>query len=185
MVKKRRYVALAIVASIAVAALGFFVFRAGTKQEVTQGPFTADGRCPTFRPRYAQAQVRFGNQGLSVLNSLYETFVGEGAFEISEFTVSTNGDKRFTIVAQSNRGELTSEINADRVVRLGQDRENEQLRRTHQSAFCHAGRIYEHQVVDLGNGKFIVQDLEYWTEGEVIYFRLYQNRRLTAEVVGR
>jgi hypothetical protein len=40
-------------------------------------------------------------------------------------------------------------------------------------------------VVDLGNGKFIVQDLEYWTEGEAIYFRLYQNRRLTAEVVGR
>jgi hypothetical protein len=83
MVKKRRYVALATVAFIVVIALGFFVFRAGTKQEVTQGPFTADGRCPTFRPRYPQAQVRFGNQGLSVLNSLYETFVGEGALKLA------------------------------------------------------------------------------------------------------
>ena len=182
---KLRYVALTVIALTAVAAIGFFVFRAGTKQEVTQGPFTADGRCPTFKPRYPQTQIRFGNRGLSVLNSLYETFVGEGAFEISEFTVSTDGDKRFEIVAQSNRGELTSEINADRVVRLGQDREDEQLRRTHQSAFCDAGRIYEHQVVYLGNGDFIVQDLEYWTEDEALYFRLYQNRRLTAEVVGR
>ena len=180
-----KYAALAVIALIAVAALGFFIFRAQTKQEVTQGPFTADGQCPTFKPRYEQIQIRFGNRGLSVLNSFYETFVGEGAFEISEFTVSTSGDKQFTIVAQSNRGELTSDINADRVVRLGQDLENEQLRRTHQSAFCNEGRIYEHIVVYLENGDFIVQDLEYWTEDEAIYFRLYQNRRLTAEVVGR
>lgn len=185
----RRSIVRAVIALVAAAVLaavvGFFVFRAGTTQEVTQGPFTADGRCPTFKARYPQTEIRFGNRGLSVLNSFYETFVGEGAFEISEFTVATSGDKRFVIVAQSNRGELTSEIHADRVVRLGQDRENEQLRRTHQSAFCHAGRIYEHQVVYLTNGDFIVQDLEYWTEDEAIYFRLYQNRRLTAEVVGR
>ena len=133
-------------------------------------------------------QITFGNRGLSALNSLYETFVGEGAFEISEFRVTSNGEKRFTIVGLSNRGELTSDIYADRVVRLGQDMENEQLRLTHQSAFCDKGRIYKHQVVDMGSGKFLVQDLEYWTEGtagEKFRFRLYQNQRLTADVVGR
>ena len=81
-----------------------------------------------------------------------------------------------------------ADIYADRVVRLGQDMENEQLRLTHQSAFCDKGRIYEHQVVDMGSGKFLVQDLEYWTEGtagENFRYRLYQNQRLTADVVGR
>ena len=70
-------------------------------------------------------------------------------------------------------------------MRLGQDLENEALRLTHQSDYCDKGRIYEHQVVDMGSGTFLVQDLEYWTEGEAFRFRLYQDRRLTADVVGR
>ncbi|MBC7801144.1 MAG: hypothetical protein H7Z10_11025 [Gemmatimonadaceae bacterium] len=168
-----------------IALAGLLAITACARQEVTQGPFTADEVCPTFKPRYPSVQITFGNRGLSVLNSLYETFVGEGVFEISEFTVRTLGAQRFIIVGKSNRGELTSDIYADRVVRLGQDLENEQLRRTHQSAFCDHGRIYEHQVVDMGNGSFLVQDLEYWTDGDAFRFRLLQNRRLTADVTAR
>lgn len=183
--KTLRYVALALVLLVLAALVALAIFRTGTKREVTQGPFTADGRCPAFEPLYAQCRITFGNRGLSVLNSAYETFVGEGAFEISEFRVATRGDGRFTIVAQSNRGELTSDVHADRLVRLGQDSEDEELRRTHQSAFCDRGRIYEHQLVDMGDGSFLVQDLEYWTEAGTFHFRLLQNRRLTAEVVCR
>lgn len=182
---KRKYVAVALAALLALAALTFVVFRSATRQEVTQGPFNADGACPSFEPRYTKVEITFGNRGLSVLNSLYETFVGEGAFEISEFRITTHGEQRFTITGRSNRGELTSDIFADRVVRLGQDRENEELRRAHQSAFCDRGRIYEHQLVDLGDGTVLTQDLEYWTEGEAFRFRLFQNRRLTADVTAR
>ena len=183
--KKRQYILLGLVLLIGLATVAFFLFRSEVKERMIQGPFTADGQCPAFKPRYPQIQIAFGNRGLSVLNSLYETFVGEGAFEISEFNISAGGEKRFTIVGRSNRGDLTSDIYADRVVRLGQDLENEALRLTHQSAYCDKGRIHEHQVVDMGSGEFLVQDLEYWTEGEAFRFRLYQNRRLTADVVGR
>ena len=186
--KKRQYIVLGLVLFIGLATAAFFLLRSDVKETLTRGPFIADGQCPAFKPLYPNIQITFGNRGLSVLNSLYETFVGEGAFEISEFRVTSNGAKRFTIVGLSNRGELTSDIYADRVVRLGQDMENEQLRLTHQSAFCDKGRIYEHQVVEMGGGKFLVQDLEYWTEGsagEKFRFRLYQNQRLTADVVGR
>ena len=186
--KKRQYIVLGLVFFIGLGPAAFFLLRSDVKETMTRGPFIADGQCPAFKPLYPNIQITFGNRGLSVLNSLYETFVGEGAFEISEFRVATGGDKRFTIVGRSNRGELTSDVYADRVVRLGQDMENEQLRLTHQSAYCDKGRIYEHQVVDMGGGKFLVQDLEYWTEGtggEKFRFRLYQNQRLTADVVGR
>lgn len=181
---KRRIIAIASATLVAIVAIAFIVFRSPRK-EVEQGPFTANGACPTFKPRYAKVDIAFGNSGLSVLNSVYETFAGVGAFEISDFKVVTGGSGRFTIVGSSNRGPLTSDIYADRVVRLGQDLENEELRRTHQSAFCDRGRIYEHQLVDLGDGSVLVQDLEYWTEGEAFRFRLYQNRRLTADVTAR
>lgn len=183
--KTRNYIVLGLLLLIGLGITGVFLFRSETKETITQGPFAADGQCPTFKPKYPQIQITFGNKGLSVLNSLYETFLGEGAFEISEFTVAAIGEKRFTIVGRSNRGDLTSDIYADRVVRLGQDLENEELRLTHQSAYCNKGRIYEHQVVYMGGGKFIVQDLEYWTAGESFRFRLYQNQRLAADVVGQ
>ncbi|MDZ4791810.1 MAG: hypothetical protein SGJ17_11500 [Hyphomicrobiales bacterium] len=99
--------------------------------ERTEGPFQADGQCPNFKPRYASCEVTFGNKGLSVLNSFYEMFFGEGVFEIGEFTVTTTGEKQYTIVAKSNRGSLTSQIIADGLVRLGQDLENEKLTLTH------------------------------------------------------
>lgn len=148
----------------------------------TEGPLTADGVCPTFRREYPQCTIRFGNAGLSTLGSFYETFVGEGPFEIDGFSVETLGERRFVIVAQSNRGPLISDIHADRIVRLGQDREDEVVYRTHQSAFCDAGRIYEHQVVYRDGGR-TVQDLEFWTEDEALYFRLFQDGNPTAEVV--
>lgn len=176
--------AIVLTAVAAVAAIAFLALRS-PREEIRRGPFTADGQCPTFKARYPKVDIQFGNRGLSTLNSLYETFVGEGAFEISEFTVATGGAKRFKIVGASNRGPLTSDIYADRVVRLGQDRENEELRRTLQSAFCNRGRIYEYQLVDLGDGSTLTQDLEYWTEGSAFRFRLYQNRRLTADVTAR
>ncbi len=81
----------------------------------------------------------------------------------------------------SIRGELKSEIVADRLVRLGQDRENERLFKPHQSAFSHRGRIDERQVV-YGAGGATVQDLECWTEADTFAFRLLQDRRLTANV---
>ena len=186
--KKRQTIVLGLVVVIGLAVAAFFLLRSDVKETLTRGPFIADGQCPAFKPLYPNIQITFGNRGLSVLNSLFETFVGEGAFEISEFRVTSGGDKRFTIVGMSNRGELTSDIYADRIVRLGQDKENEQLRLTHQSAYCDKGRIYEHQLVDMGGGNFLVQDLEYWTEGaagERFRFRLYQNQRLTADVIGR
>ncbi|GGI87301.1 hypothetical protein GCM10007973_24700 [Polymorphobacter multimanifer] len=181
---KKKPAAFALVVLAAVGALAFTAFRSPFVT-VTQGPFAADGACPSFKARYSLVQITFGNRGLSTLNSLYETFVGEGAFEISEFNVASTGNGRFTIVGSSNRGPLTSDIFADRVVRLGQDREDEELRRTLQSAFCHRGRIYEHQLVDLGDGSTLSQDLEYWTENAAFRFRLYQNRRLTADVTAR
>lgn len=181
---KRRTIVIALVALAAVAAIAFLALRSPF-EEVRQGPFTADGACPSFKARYPKVDIEFGNTGLSTLNSLYETFAGVGAFEISEFTIATLGPGRFTIVGASNRGPLTSDIYADRLVRIGQDRENEELRRTLQSAFCHAGRIYEHQLVDLGDGSMLTQDLEYWTERGAFRFKLYQNRRLTANVTAR
>lgn len=181
---KRKVAVITLVALTALAAISFFALRS-PREEVKRGPFTADGRCPSFKARYQQVDIRFGNSGLSTLNSLYETFAGEGAFEISEFTVETGTVGRFKIVGASNRGPLTSDIYADRVTRLGQDRENEALRRTLQSAYCDRGRIYEHQLVDLGDGSTLTQDLEYWTEGGAFRFKLYQNRRLSADVSAR
>lgn len=147
----------------------------------TDGPFAADGACPTFVARYPQCEVRFGNSGLSTLNSFYETFVGEGAFEIDGFTVDAPGPGRYTITAQSNRGPITSQIWTDRLVRLGQEREDEQVNRTHQSAFCDAGRIYEHQV-GYADGDVYVQDLEFWTQDGNLRFRLFQGGSPTADV---
>lgn len=181
---KARIAAIALVAAAVVAGTGLLAFRS-PRAPVTKGPFTADGVCPSFKPRYARVDIAFGNSGLSTLNSLYESFVGEGAFEIDSFTVTTGAGGRFTIVGASNRGPLTSDIHADRIVRLGQDRENEELRRTLQSAFCDRGRIYEHQLVDLGDGSTFTQDLEYWTEAGAFRFRLYQDRRLAADVTAR
>jgi hypothetical protein len=54
-----------------------------SRQPLTEGPFTADGQCPTtFKPLYPRCDITFGSKGLSTLNSFYETFVGEGAFVI-------------------------------------------------------------------------------------------------------
>lgn len=153
-------------------------------QGPTAGPFTADGICPAFRPAYPQCEIRFGNRGLSTLNSFYETFVGEGAFEIDGFTVDTLGEDRFVITADSNRGPITSQIFADRIVRIGQDQENAVVYRAHQSAFCDAGRIYEQQVV-YRDGPQTVQDLEFWSENDALYFRLFQDGSPTAEVICR
>lgn len=150
----------------------------------TEGPATADGECPVFRDRYPSCEIRFGNSGLSTLNSFYETFVGEGAFEIDSFTVDTRGEGRFAIAAQSNRGPITSDIVADQLVRLGNERENEEVFRTHEASFCDAGRIYEHVVTYRGDA-LTVQDLEFWTKGDELWFRLFQNGSPTAEVVCR
>ena len=162
---KRRIVAIAFAVLATVAVMAFLAFRS-PRAEVQQGPFTANGICPTFKKDYPKVDIAFGNVGLSTLNSLYETFVGVGAFEINRFTVESGPGGRFKIVGASNRGPLTSDIYADRVTRIGQDKENEKLRRTLQSAFCDRGRIYEHQLVDMGDGSTLTQDLEYWTEGE-------------------
>ena len=182
--RKRKMVGIVLATLAALASVAYLAFQS-PREEVTQGPFKSAGRCPSFQTRYAAVDIRFGNSGLSTLNSLYETFAGEGAFEISKFTVATGGAGRFRIIGSSNRGPLTSDIYADRVVRLGQDQEDEQLRRTLQSAFCDRGRIYEHQLVDSGDGSTLTQDLEYWTEGAAFRFKLYQNRRLTADVTAR
>jgi hypothetical protein len=152
----------------------------------TEGPFAADGLCPTFQPRYPSCEVRFGNSGLSVLSSFYETFVGEGPFEIDAFDVDTldpavDGAPRFVITAQSNRGPITSRITADRLVRLGQEREDGEVNRTHQSAFCDSGRIYEHQVGYAG-GEAYVQALEFWTADGALRFRLFQGGSPVADV---
>lgn len=148
----------------------------------TDGPLSADGVCPAFKTTYRSCEVLFGNRGISTLNSFYETFVGEGAFEINGFLVESLPGGRFNITAQSNRGPIRSEIYTDRLVRLGQDREDEIVHRTSQSAFCDDGRIYEHQVVYV-DGNLNVQDLEFWTEREQLRFRLFQNGSATADVV--
>ncbi len=170
--------ALGIVAWFGISTFLDSVFEEGP----TRGPSFADNQCPTFETVYPQCEIRFGNSGLSTLNSFYETFVGEGAFEISSFEVETLGRDRFTIVAQSNRGPITSNIIADRLVRLGEEREDEQVYRTHESSFCDAERIYEH-VVTFQDGARVVQDLEFWTEDGSLWFRLFQNGSPTAEVV--
>ena len=149
-----------------------------------QGPLDADGQCPTFKPSYPQCEVTFGNKGLSVLNSFYETFVGEGAFEIYAFSTRTDPNGALIISADSNRGELKSEIIPDRLVRIGQDLEDEELLVTHQSSYCHAGRVHEHQVVYSG-GDSDIQDLSFWNEGEVFHFTLHQNGSKTATVTCR
>ncbi|MFZ4404109.1 MAG: hypothetical protein ACOYOK_08420 [Pseudobdellovibrionaceae bacterium] len=135
--------------------LVYFLFMltacSSTKKRIEVGAFDADGRCPSFQPRYPSCDIKFGSKGLSVLNSVYETFVGEGAFEIREFNIKKSGDKEFEIVGLSNRGPLTSKINADGLVRLGQDREDEELRNAHVASYCHAGRIFENQTVQVGD----------------------------------
>jgi hypothetical protein len=163
--------------------IGLFVFvDLSNKEAVETGPFAADGECPVFEADYPRCEITFGNRGLSVLNSAAETFLGEGAFEIDSFRVENRAAGRFVITAQSNRGPLTSDIFADRVVRLGQDQEDGVLRLTQQSAFCDGGRIFEQQV-RLGEGKVTgTQRLEYWTEGDVFNFKLIQNGSKTAEV---
>ena len=173
----------ALVASIGALSVGSFLDTAFPKGP-TKGPFTADGQCPAFATVYERCEVLFGNRGLSTLNSFYETFVGEGAFEIMKFEVETLPEGRFNITAASNRGPIRSEIYTDRLVRLGQDRENEVAYRTNQSAFCDAGRIYEHQAVYV-DGDLTVQDLEFWADGEQLRFRLFQNGSPAAEVICR
>jgi hypothetical protein len=172
--------ALILVAAIGFASVNTMLADAFSKGP-TQGPFTADGICPVFKESYKNCEVLFGNRGFSTLSSFYETFMGEGAFEIYSFGVESLPGGRFNITAQSNRGPIRSEIYTDRLVRLGQDREDEAVYRTQQSAYCDAGRIYEHQVgyVDAGLN---VQDLEFWTEGNVFRFRLFQNGSPTADV---
>ena len=184
----RRRVQLALLLLAGLAALAWLASRtllAGTfSPGPTAGPFTADGVCPVFRERYPRCQVRFGHRGLSTLNSAYETFAGEGAFEIRSFSVAQPGPGRYTITAQSNRGPITSLIVADRLVRLGEERENEQVNRTHQASFCDKGRIYEHQI-GYDRGEPYVQDLEFWMEQDQLRFRLFQNGSPTADVVCR
>ena len=183
--KRLQILFLLVFLALAMAWLGAKVFlSAAFEQGPTSGPFAADAKSPSFRPNYPQCTVAFGNRGLSTLNSVFETFVGEGAFEIKSFQVSTAGVQRFDITAESNRGTLRSRINADGVVRAGQDRENEVVYRTHESAFCDAGRIYELQTVFV-DGKLNVQNLEFWTEGEALRFRLFQNGAPTADVTCR
>lgn len=182
---KRKHQILSLVAVGIMAAAGWFgvsnLLSNAFAQGPTKGPLTADNTCPVFKTEYRQCDVMFGNSGLSTLNSLYETFVGEGAFEIDSFEVETFGANRFNIIAQSNRGPITSQIYTDRIVRLGQDRENEIVYRTNQSAFCDAGRIYEHQAVYV-DGDLTVQDLEFWTENNKLRFRLFQNGSPSADV---
>lgn len=165
---------------LAVSAL--FLAACSPAPERSEGPFEADGQCPSFKPRYPSCRILFGNRGLSTLNSFYETFLGEGAFEISEFNVETFGRDRFRIEAKSNRGPLISRITADGYVRLGQDQENEKLSLTHESSYCNAGRIYELQVGYVGGKELNVQELNYWTEGPEFVFLLWQNGSKTAEV---
>lgn len=181
MARRRWLAGMAALGSLALVGCGTLVPDSFTTGP-TKGPFAADGICPQFATSYPRCEVRFGNRGLSTLNSLYETFVGQGAFEIAAFSVETLGQGRFNITAQSNRGPLLSQIHADRVVRLGQDLENEVVYRTHQSAFCDAGRIYEHQVGYV-DGSLNVQELEFWTARDALHFRLFQNGSATAEVV--
>jgi hypothetical protein len=183
---KRLQIAVGLVLLVLLMAwLGAKLFlSAAFQQGPSAGPFTADAQCPRFRASYPQCTVAFGNRGLSTLNSVFETFVGEGAFEIKSFQVSTAGAQRFDITDESNRGTLRSRIQADGVVRLGQDRENEVVYRSHESAFCDAGRIYELQTVFV-DGDLNVQNLEYWTEGEALRFRLFQNGAPTADVTCR
>ncbi len=163
--RKRIWLSVAALGIVAVA--GLFSVKTflsdAFSQGPTDGPFTADGTCPEFKTTYKSCEILFGNRGLSTLNSLYETFLGEGAFEISSFDVETLPERRFNIIAQSNRGPIRSKIYPDRLVRVGQDRENESVYRTHQSPFCDAGRIYEHQVGYV-NASINVQNLEFWTE---------------------
>lgn len=183
--KRLRAILLIVFLALVMAWLGAKVFLSGAfKQGPTAGPFTADSKCPSFRPSYPQCTVGFGNRGLSTLNSVFETFVGEGAFEIKSFQVSTAGVQRFDITAESNRGTLRSRINADGVVRVGQDLENEVVYRTHESSFCDAGRIYELQTVFV-DGDLTVQNLEFWTEGDALRFRLFQDGAPTADVTCR
>ena len=151
------------------------------KKQIDVGAFDADGRCPTFQVKYPKCNVTFGNKGLSVLNSFYETFVGEGAFEIKEFTIKKRSENEFDIIGQSNRGPLKSKIKADGLVRLGQDREDDKLRNANVASYCHAGRIFENQTVQVG-GDVEIQDLEFWTEAEIFHFQLFQNGSLTAKV---
>jgi hypothetical protein len=184
MARRRLWMGLAAIGAVAV--VGWLSVNAlladAFTQGPTEGPFDADGVCPVFVATYPRCEVRFGNSGLSTLNSLYETFVGEGAFRIDAFEVETPGAGRFNVTALSNRGPIRSEIHTDRLVRLGQERENEVINRTHQSAFCDRGRIYEHQV-GYARGRVYTQDLELWTEQDALRFRLFQNGAPTADVV--
>lgn len=182
--KRRAAVGLALIGLVGVAAwLGIRTLLDGAfAPGPTRGPSFADGQCPAFEPEYPSCEVRFGNSGLSTLNSFYETFVGEGAFEIDAFAVETLGAGAFTITASSNRGPITSDIRADRTVRLGEEREDERVFRTHESSFCDAGRIYE-QVVTWQEGGPLVQDLEFWSDDGALWFRLFQDGSPTAEVV--
>lgn len=180
---KRKPLIIAFASAVVLAGVGFALFWSlQTRVQVTgPGPADSDGMCPTFQESYPQCEVAFGNSGLSVLNSFYETFFGEGAFEINGFTVKTRGEGSFLITADSNRGPLTSDIIADRLVRLGQEQEDGRLTYTHEASYCHSGRVLQNQIGFLGNS-LNVQNIEYWTEDETFHFRLVQGGYLTAEV---
>lgn len=174
---------LLIFALFFMAVFGIFkFFEISNRETIKNGPFTANGKCPRFQSFYSKCEIIFGNKGLSVLNSAYETFLGEGAFEIYSFNVKQTEKDRFTIIAESNRGELISDIYTDRVVRIGQDKEDEILKLTHQSAYCHDNRIYEHQTVYNQNKISVIQRLEYWTENDIFHFQLFQGDSKTAKV---
>lgn len=64
---------MAVVAWVSANALLSDAFSEGP----SEGLFTADGQCPAFRSTYQRYEVLFGNRGLSTLNSMYETSVGE------------------------------------------------------------------------------------------------------------
>jgi hypothetical protein len=141
------------------------------KKRVEVGAFDADGLCPSFQAQYPKCDIKYGTKGLSFVSALYKVFTGEGFFEIKEFRVRKLGDKEFEIAADSNRGLLRSRINADGLVRIGQDQEDNRLRNANVSSYCHAGRIFENQTVQVGDD-LEIQDLEFWTEGEVFHFQL-------------
>lgn len=154
----------------------------GESLEIKTGPAYADNVCPVFKKSYPKCEIMFGNKGLSVLNSFYETFVGEGAFEIYRFDVKTISKSEFIITAQSNRGELISEINADRIVRIGQDKEDERLNLTNQASYCHDGMVTELQEVFIDDSVEI-QHLQYWTTDSKFYFQLFQGGNQVAKVI--
>jgi hypothetical protein len=117
--------------------IGVKVFLSAAFEQGPFGPFTADAKCPSFRASYHNARW------VSVTAAFQRSIqcLRRSAKVLSRLSLSGQhaGVQRFDISAESNRGTLRSRINADGVVRVGQDRENEVVC-THESSFCDAGR---------------------------------------------